>query len=286
MIGLIFNIIFLGFSFVNPHLDYAVGFKSSKFEIDALRSVQQDFSLPELSAKQFELYQLDTDTVISNTNQQSKLPIASLTKLMTALIIISENQPTEEITTQILDLPNGYQSNYLSTSSKIDVQRLLELLLISSDNQAALNLALFNAGSINSFVDKMNWYATNLGMNNTQFANPYGQDDPNNYSTSEDLIILTKLVLAQPILSGIVGTTNQSISYGGQDFELISTNKLLPRPDVHGVKTGTETLAGQCLIVLYQNSAGSFLITILGSDDRYQDATSVIEQLQVLSASD
>ena len=286
MIELMFNLIFLGFSALNPHIDYAASLKSSNFDIDAFRSVQQDFSMPQLSAKQFEVYQLDTDTVITDINQQERLPIASLTKLMTALIIVSENQPTQQVITQILDLPSAYHSNYLSANSKTDVQTLLELMLIVSDNQAALNLATYNAGSIEAFVNKMNHYATDLGMANTHFANPYGQDDPKNYSTSDDLIILTKSILNQPVLSRIVGTTHQIINYDGQNFEIINTNKLLPRPDVHGVKTGTDTLAGQCLIVLYQNSAGSFLITILGSDNRYQDATSVIEHLQVLSASD
>ena len=211
----------------------------------------------------------NTGLVIAANNKDARLPIASLTKLMTAYVILKEQNLNNIITVQTLDTRVGDSLAGLSTGEKLTVLSVLKGLLINSGSDAALTLAINSSGSEQSFVVKMNQAAADLGLKNTKYANPVGWDDVNNYSSASDLASLTRVLLLNKTFRDIVQTKNTTIyTTAGIPIPLVSTNILLGNGIV-GVKTGNTNEAGECLIALYQSSNHQILTIILGSNDRF-----------------
>jgi len=185
------------------------------------------------------------DKILFKKEGDKKLPIASLTKLMTAMVTLE---------------------NYDLTDS---VKDLLYVMLISSSNQAAL--ALSEIKGEENFVGLMNEQAKKLGLENTNFSDPTGLSSQN-YSTVEDLVKLTEYLLKNyPIITEISRTKE----YG----QLKNTNELLGEiPDIIGGKTGFTTDAKGCLILVMNNHRdGNYLIyVILGADDRFGEMKKLI----------
>lgn len=233
---------------------------------------------PELSAKSAISYDLETQTISFQKNIHQRLPIASLTKLMTLYIIMSESNLDQEvlITQEHLNIPGSKAD--LKPDSTYSVLELLQASLLNSSNQAAMALAEYNAGSEEKFVEKMNKYAKSLKLTNTSFANPIGFDHKENYSTAYDL---TKLTLAISKFHTIIDTANKNkltiTNNKNQKTILKNTNHELQNALLlNGLKTGTTPDAGQCFIGL--TSGPEKLITIvLDSKNRFLDTNNLIE---------
>jgi len=245
--------------------------------------------IPEFQAKSVFSFRVNQkeENVIYQKNIQEKLPIASLTKLMTAVIAI-ENYPLDEkITISKEAVLQEGDFGKLKVGETMSVENLLYLSLIESSNDAAYALAE-KMGSINSpqvgiqqFLEKMNVKAKNLGMLDTSFANPTGLNGSENYSTSYDLAKLIKhIIFNYPQILEITSKVSAEIlnEDGSLHHLALNTNELIGKiPNIIGGKTGYNEEANGCLVLVLKNKNGDYLINIiLGSPDRFTEMEKLI----------
>lgn len=234
---------------------------------------------PSITAEASLVYDIDQNLILHQHNQNQKLPIASLTKLMTAILILEEHQPTE--TVKVSSIIQNIQPSKMNLRlhEELTIADLLAGLLIESANDAAFLLAEYDSGNIENFVKKMNLKAKKLGLKNTKFDNPAGFDNDNNYSTVIDLLILSKEALSKPELTNLSSQkTKTTISISGEQHNLTSTNNLLNTSfNVTGLKTGTTINAGQCLISVSQTGDKKLLTIVLNSKNRFNDTKTLID---------
>lgn len=219
--------------------------------------------------------------VIYSRQANVERSMASITKLMTALIIV-ENHELDEIVT----IPEGVEEIignkvYLSPGERYTVGDLLSAALIASANDAANVLAQYHSGSVTAFVSEMNERAEQLGLNNTSFADPIGLDHIQQYSTPRDIAWLTKFVYEKPAVAERMGRRWQRIvSLGGEDKTLNHTHALMHQSDqIIAGKTGTTDQARQCLVSIVEHEGRQFIVVLFYSGERYADMQAILEAL-------
>ncbi|MFT7183722.1 MAG: D-alanyl-D-alanine carboxypeptidase (penicillin-binding protein 5/6) [Oceanicoccus sp.] len=206
-------------------------------------------------------------------------PIASITKLMTAYIILEENDPNAIVTVSANAASTIGSSMQLVSGEQITVKDLLRGLLINSGNDAAYALAEYNAGSVSAFVEKMNERADLLGMINTKYENPTGLDASGAYSSAHDQALLATHLLGDDSIRIITSLSSLELtSTSGVTHQLTSTNLLLGQMGIKGLKTGRTANAGECLITLAEGANGQEVITVvLGSQNRFGDTKILVD---------
>lgn len=208
-------------------------------------------------------------------------PMASLVKLMTALII-AENHPLEEWV-RVPKMAEEVVGNraYIVAGEEYTVGDLLSALLVASGNDAAITLAQFHAGSVAAFVDEMNKRAIALGLRHTVFRDPIGLDVPDQRSTPQDLGWLAMFALRQPEIFSRLSTRGARIrSRGGQMVYLTNTHALLhAETAVIAGKTGTTEGAGECLMSVVEKEGKTYLVILLNSLQRYADMRHILDIL-------
>jgi len=230
---------------------------------------------PEISAKAVLIRDVASRATILERNSAEKLPIASLTKLMTALVVVETSSLDEEVEIVSSDLNTAaYRLNF-NPGETLTVRDLLTGMLVSSANDAALALARHTKGSIEEFVKAMNEKTRDLRMFATSFQNPIGLDHARQYSTAADLSLLVEEFMNHTELLDIVKMKAATVSTisGRQKSRLYTTNKLLlDRADVIGLKTGFTAEAGGSLIILVhrekEHAPIEYYSIMLGSSDR------------------
>lgn len=236
---------------------------------------------PIIKAKSALLMDLNSGTILFDQNAYEALPMASLTKIMTAVVILERHDLTDVITIKdnYGDI-DGARVGFLH-GEKFTVSDVLTAMLVRSANDAAMVLAAYDSGNVTAFVDVMNRKAVELHLKNTHFKNPVGFDDPDQYSSAYDLAILTKHALHSPVFRRIVSQDSGEIkalnSESPRRFQ--STNMLLGSfLDIEGVKTGTTENAGNCLINLarHPQSRHEVLAILLNSPNRFQENKAMI----------
>ncbi len=235
--------------------------------------------VPALSASSALLIDMKSGQELFSIAPDERKPMASLTKIMTALLILEDHNLGETVTVPLVADDIRGSTVGLQSGQRLSVLNLLYALLLPSANDAAYTLATFDARSVGSFVQRMNQRALSLGLKNTHFANPAGLDHDQQFSTSRDLAWLTMAALKNPQFSKIVGTRTARITtMDGEEFSLKNTNEMLHyNEDVFGVKTGTTDKAGECLIVLFTEGDHPYLFIVLGSSDRYADGLKILQ---------
>jgi len=209
-----------------------------------------------------------------------RLPPASLTKVMTALLVLEAYRPTQIVTVS----PSAAQATgsriRLKSGDQLSVEALLAATLIASANDACTALAEFNARSVGAFVTKMNARAQTLGLGNTHFTNPCGFDAAEHYSSANDLARIARAALAHPEFAELVAKPEAEIATvdGRRRFRFKNKNALIGNyaPAV-GVKTGYTSRAGKCLIVLARKEGAQVLLVMLNAKSRWWDAIGIIE---------
>lgn len=216
--------------------------------------------------------------------------IASLTKLMTALIILEEHDMDEVVTVSGDAAISAGSQIDLYEYERITVRTLLEAILIPSANDAAEALAIYNAGSEEAFAEKMNLKAQEWGLESAKFYNATGldifppegseEDIVGNIMTANDLSILAQKAWKNDFIKQTVGKETFSGTSVDEEFyhEKDTTNQLLDSfLNIKGLKTGYTELAGQCFIAVGENLQGNEVMTIiLGSDDRFGETKNLI----------
>jgi D-alanyl-D-alanine carboxypeptidase (penicillin-binding protein 5/6) len=207
-------------------------------------------------------------------------PPASLTKVMTALIVLENHRPAQVVTVSRRAARAPGSRLKLKAGDKFSVGALLDAMLMASANDACAALAQFDAGNIRAFVAKMNLRARALGLANTHFANPCGFDAPGHYSSANDLARIARTALAHPQFAAAVARTEATVTTieGKRRFHLRNRNALIGHyaPAI-GVKTGYTSKAGRCLIALARKDGVQVMLVMLDAKSRWRDTIGVIE---------
>ena len=177
------------------------------------------------------------------------VPMASTTKIMTAIIVLENCDLTETVVFSKEAANVRGSCLEVSTGTKMSMNDVLYGLMMRSGNDCALAIAEHISGSIEEFAILMNKKAQELNLTHTNFVTPHGLDDPNHYTTAYELALLTDYALKNDKFKSIVGTKTITISVNGTPRTISNTNELLGNLDgVYGVKTGFTFNAGRCLV--------------------------------------
>jgi D-alanyl-D-alanine carboxypeptidase (penicillin-binding protein 5/6) len=202
--------------------------------------------------------------VMFRRNASDRRPIASTTKLMTALLTLERTSPRQVLPAADYAAAPVESRIGLRPGERMTVGDLLEALLLESANDAAATLAEGVAGSREEFVPQMNERARELGLDGTSYANPIGFDDPLNYSTARDLADLARLLLARPRFARIVDMPVAQLESGARPRTIDNRNTLIEsHPFVSGVKTGHTLGAGYVLVGAAKGAGGARVISVV-----------------------
>jgi D-alanyl-D-alanine carboxypeptidase (penicillin-binding protein 5/6) len=209
-----------------------------------------------------------------------RLPPASLTKVMTALLILEDYRSTQVVTVSKAAAQATGSRLKLKAGDKLSIRALLTATLVASANDACTALAESNAGSTEAFVAKMNERARALDLANTHFSNPCGFDADEQYSSARDLARMAHTALSHPEFAELVAKARVQITTadGKRSFQLRNKNALIGTyaPAI-GVKTGYTNRAGKCLIALAQKQGVQVMVVMLNAKSRWWDAIGIIE---------
>ena len=238
---------------------------------------------PSIKASALYLVELKSGRVLLEKDATRRLPPASLTKIMTALIAL-EAAPLQEVVKIDRRALVHHSSYQFRPEEEFLLRDLLTAMLVSSANDACEAVAWHVGGDADKFVAMMNERSRTLGLHNTHFANACGFDAAGHYSTAADLAKLTEQALQQPFFSMMVRTLVRDIATvdGTRQMSLHSTNELLIDPDVNGVKTGYTSKAGRCLIASMFKDGHRLLLVGLNVMDRWDQATKLLQYGQAV----
>jgi len=237
-------------------------------------------ALPDVRANSALSVDIVTNQIIYHKNATAKLPIASLTKIMTAIVALEHLKLTQELTVSTNAATIGENMMGTTEGEKYTFEELLYGLILHSGNDAAYTIAENAAGNVATFVEWMNFKAEELGLGDTRFYDPSGLDD-NTYSTAYDLVKLTKYALQNPDFKKVVATVDKEIAYvkGQHKYLPLSnqTNLLTTYPGVLGVKTGYTEAANLCLVSYAKNNDVEIVSVVLASDARKTDMIQILD---------
>jgi len=225
-------------------------------------------------------YDITSGKVVFSKNINERLPMASLTKIMTAFLALEEGIDKKYVVSKSA-ASVGENSMGLSEGEVLTLEELLYGLMLPSGNDAAEVIAQGSKYGRDGFVKEMNQRAKQLGMNDTNFTNPSGlEGDGNQYTTTVDLLKLTKIAMENPDFRKIVGTYEKVLPYSEnhKEFHLFNdTNLLTSYPGVKGVKTGFTWEAGLCLVTYLEHNDKKIIAVILNSQNRRQEMKDILD---------
>ncbi len=233
-----------------------------------------------VAAKGAILYELNTDTVLLEQDADARLYPASTTKLMTALLAMEYGNPEDIITVPAEAVDGLFElgsASYLLAGEEISFMDLMEYMLIASGNDAANAMAIHISGSISAFADLMNNRAQELGCTNTHFVNPHGLHDEQHYTSARDLLRIAKAAMQNPTIAEIVAKDEVVLPITNkhpQTTTKYTTNYLISRKSTReyyyegaiGIKTGTTTPAGLCLVAACVKGDYTYYTVVLGAE--------------------
>lgn len=253
----------------SPRSRYVVPKKPSFGQIAGLHDLND-----ELSLKSSVAYVIDQDTqeVLLSKNDNAILPIASITKLMTGLVIRESNLIMDEpitITHEDVDTEKG-SSSRLRPGTTLTRGELLHLALMSSENRAAHALGRTYPQGLHAFIQQMNLKASQLGMNDTNYAEPTGLSSKNQ-SSAKDLATLVAYAANDPMLRELTTSGGTAVEVGKHTLKYKSTNRLVTNPqwDIDLQKTGYISEAGQCLVMQAKIAGRKLVMVFLDSAGKF-----------------
>ncbi|MDR0978360.1 MAG: D-alanyl-D-alanine carboxypeptidase, partial [Lachnospiraceae bacterium] len=216
---------------------------------DILNANSNISGAPQIYSRSAIVYDRTTKQILYGKNENTERPMASTTKIMTAIILIenSDLSQTVEVCKEAASV--GGSTLGISTGDKITLNDLLYGLMLRSGNDAAVQIAITVAGSVESFAELMNNKTKELGLTHTHFVTPHGLDSEKHYTTAYELAVITDYALQNPIFAKVVSTKTATISINGLPKTINNTNELLGSlQGVNGVKTGFTNGAFRCLV--------------------------------------
>jgi D-alanyl-D-alanine carboxypeptidase (penicillin-binding protein 5/6) len=235
----------------------------------------------EISAKSMVLIERDTHRILAKKDEKLRLPMASTTKIATAITVIENVENLEkEVVIPIQAVGVEGSSIYLQNGEKLKVIDLLYGLMLQSGNDCAVALALTTAGSIDGFSNMMNDLAKRVGANDTNFTNPHGLHDDNHYTTAYDLALITAHALKNPIFAKIVSTKRYEMPWQGREYNrtIVNKNKILSTYEGgDGVKTGYTKKAGRCLVSSATRNGMSVIAVVLNCGPMFEQCRDLMD---------
>ncbi len=229
------------------------------------------------SAKSAVVMEGVSETVLYEKNADEKLPQASTTKIMTALIVLESADMEQKITVSASAAAVEGSQLGLTAGDQLTVSDLLYVLMLKSGNDAAEALAEGIGGSVEKFVAKMNEKAAELGLKNTQFQNPHGLPAEGHYTTARDLARLTAEALENPEFCKIVSAKQVKLTY--KNMVIANSNKLLGNCEgVFGVKTGFTKKAGRCLVTAAERKGVRLICVTLNDGNDWRDHSNLYDE--------
>ena len=234
-----------------------------------------------LEASAYIVIEQSTGRVLYEANADSPMPMASTTKVMTAVLVIENLDLAKEY-----DIPDGAvgipgSSIYLKKGEKLTGEELLYGLMLASGNDAAYALAELTSGSVEAFVEKMNQKAVELGLEHTRFADPCGLAAQNHYTSARDLAVLCAYALNNEIFARVVATQNYQIpgAEEGTLRYLHNKNRILGEClGGNGIKTGYTRAAGRCLCSSATRNGMQLICVTLNDYNWFNDSKTLLEK--------
>lgn len=226
------------------------------------------------------LVDAETGAVLWAKRAQMRRPIASTTKIMTALVAMERLRPNDVVVVPQAATRVAPYKEGLRPGERVRVWKLFYGLLLVSGNDTAITLAVAAGGTVSHFVTLMNEKARELGLRHTHYRSTNGLVDTGNYSTAWDLAALTRYAMWNPLFRTIVGTKEKFVRWSAPVHAKLyrNHNKLLWRyPGADGVKTGWTTRAGGCLVASARRYGIPLITTVLDSPDLYGDTTKLLD---------
>ncbi|MBR2324848.1 MAG: D-alanyl-D-alanine carboxypeptidase [Clostridia bacterium] len=227
---------------------------------------------PTVSARGAALFSPDTNTFLYEKNGDTRMPMASTTKIMTALLAAEIGDLSQRI--KIPREATGIEGSslYLCEGEVLSLEELLYGLMLRSANDAATAIALALCGSVSAFAEKMNEKAEALGLSDTHFDNPHGLDSENHFTTAKDLARLGAAAIENETVRRIASTYKITIGEGESRRLIVNHNKLLHSYEGSiGLKTGFTKKCGRCLVGAAERDGVTLVSTTLSAPDDWDD---------------
>jgi len=225
------------------------------------------------------LMDVSTATVLFGKNEHQRRDPASTTKVMTAILALELGRPDDIVTVSSRAAWTQGSSLNLRPGDRLSLLELTKGVLMCSGNDGSVAIAEHIAGSVNRFAEMMTARAKQLGAPNSSFRNPHGLTAVNHYSTAYDLAMMTRHALAYPEFCSAVSAVTDTMTFeDGRVQQLHNTNRMLwSYPGADGVKTGTTSAAGQCLIASATRDSWQLIAVVMAGSSRWSDAQRLLE---------
>lgn len=277
-----FIIIFSLFLLFPPYCFSAEIDNSEELSLESFSVSSTVSTEPIINSRAAIVLEKSTGTILYGKNENEQRKMASTTKIMTCIVVLENISDLSQIVTVSKKAAGiGGSRVGLTTNALISVKDLLYGLMLCSGNDAAIALAEFVGGSVESFATLMNNKALELGLTNTHFVTPHGLDNDEHYTTAYELALLTNYALKNETFCKIVSTHSYSVMINNSSKSIHNTNELLGYLNgVYGVKTGFTNGANRCLVSSCKRGNMDIICIVLGADTkkfRTQDSIKLIE---------
>lgn len=228
------------------------------------------------------VYDRTSKTIIWGKDEAREVPMASTTKIMTAIVMLENvSNLDEEITVTKKAAGIGGSRLGLKTGDEITYKDLLYGLLLCSGNDAATQIAISVGGSVEGFAEMMNNKAKELRLEHTHFVTPHGLDNDEHYTTAYELAIMADYALDIEEFAKIVSTKSYTVTINGHSKDINNTNELLGYLEgVNGVKTGFTNGAGRCLVTSASRNGFDIIVVVLGANTKKQRTRDSIKLIE------
>lgn len=231
-----------------------------------------------VSARSAVLYQPETDSFLYSKNADTRMPMASTTKIMTALVALENCEPEEIVIIDENAVGIEGSSAYLKEGEELTMEELLYALLLQSANDAAAAIACHIGGDVEGFASMMNDKASSLGLKDTHFTNPHGLDNEEHYTTAAELAKIAAEALNSESFRKIASTYKKTFSTEDRSRTYVNHNKLLKMYDgCIGVKTGFTKRSGRCLVGAAERDGLTFITVTLDAPSDWSDHKAMLD---------
>lgn len=246
----------------------------TQWDVQEVLANEQKIARPSTFAQAAALIDVTSGRILYSHHGDQELPIASLTKIMTAIVAIQHGQMDEMVKVSSHAYRKEGSSLYLQLGEEMSLENMLYGLMLRSGNDAATAIAEHVGGSEEGFVHLMNQQVNLLGLKHTQFQNPHGLDAKGHYSSANDLAIMTAYALHNPIFKKIVSTKVRKASNPNDpwDYKWDNKNKMLRLYEgADGVKTGYTKIARRCLVSSATRNGQQLVAVTINDGDDWND---------------
>lgn len=251
---------------------------------------------PSTAARGAVLMEVETGRVLYEKNPHEKMPMASTTKIMTAILALEKGNLSDVVTVSRNASGVEGSSIYLAVGEQLTLEQLLYGLMLRSGNDAAVAIAEHIAGSVEEFAKMMNEKAREIGAYNTNFVNPHGLHHEDHYTTAYDLALISSYAMKNPKFVEIASTKYYKIPWPGQPWDRVLKNKnalLWDYEGANGIKTGYTKASGRCLASAALRDGMQLVCVVINCQPWFDDSMAILDygfkefrSHEVLSAGD